>query len=74
MTMPKMTGDDLSREILNIRPGMKIILCTGYSEKMSEERARGIGIARYIEKPVDMATLANAARAVLDEKRPGRSS
>lgn len=74
MTMPRMTGDDLSREILNIRPDMKIILCTGYSEKMSEERARSIGIFRYIEKPVDMATLANAVRAVLDEEPPDRFS
>ena len=74
MTMPKMTGDDFSREVLDIRPGMPIILCTGFSEKMSEERARSIGISRYIEKPVDMATLANTVRAVMDEEQPGRFS
>ncbi len=66
MTMPKMTGDMLSREILRIRPAMKIILCTGYSEKISEATAASIGIARFIEKPVAIDTLAAAARAVLD--------
>jgi len=66
MTMPKMTGDILSREILKILPRMKIILCTGYSEKVSEAEARSIGIAEYIEKPIAIDTLARIARAVLD--------
>ncbi len=67
MTMPKMTGDMLAREILKIRPAMKIILCTGYSEKISAETAGQAGIDRYLEKPVDLAELAAAVRAVLDE-------
>ncbi|MFP3981916.1 MAG: PAS domain S-box protein [Desulfobacterales bacterium] len=67
MTMPKMTGDMLAREILKIRPDMKIILCTGYSEKISAETAAQAGIARYLEKPVEAAELAEAVRAVLDE-------
>ncbi|MCF8026573.1 MAG: response regulator, partial [Desulfobacteraceae bacterium] len=67
MTMPKMTGDVLAREILKIRPNMKIILCTGYSEKISEQTACQAGIARYLEKPVDLLTMAEALRAVLDK-------
>ncbi|MCF8028284.1 MAG: PAS domain S-box protein [Desulfobacteraceae bacterium] len=67
MTMPGMTGDVLAREILKIRTGMKIILCTGYSEKISEDSARELGIARYMEKPVSFTDLAAALRDLLDQ-------
>lgn len=68
MSMPKMTGDVLSLEIQKLRPGMKIILCSGYSELVSEETAAALGISRYIEKPIDLRTLAVAIREVLDGK------
>jgi PAS domain S-box-containing protein len=68
MTMPHMTGDKLAQEILNIRPDMPIILCTGYSERMSEDRAQEIGIRKYIEKPIEKETLARSVREVLDVK------
>jgi PAS domain S-box-containing protein len=66
MTMPHMTGDKLAQEILNIRSDMPIILCTGYSKRMSEDRAQEIGIRKYIEKPIEMANLARSIREVLD--------
>jgi PAS domain S-box-containing protein len=66
MTMPHMTGDKLAQEILDIRPDMPIILCTGYSEKMSEDRAQEIGIRKYVEKPIEKETLARSVREVLD--------
>jgi two-component system, cell cycle sensor histidine kinase and response regulator CckA len=66
MTMPHMAGDKLAQEILNIRPDMPIIICTGYSERMSEDRAQEIGIRKYIEKPIEMANLARSVREVLD--------
>ena len=68
MTMPHMTGDKLAQEILNIRSDMPIILCTGYSERMSEDRAQEIGIRKYIEKPIEKETLARSIREVLDGK------
>jgi CheY-like chemotaxis protein len=40
LTMPKMTGDNLVKEILNIRPDIFIILCTGFSEKIDEKKQR----------------------------------
>ena len=67
MTMPHMTGDRLAEEILNIRPDMPIILCTGYSQRMSDERARELGIRKYIEKPIEMENLARSIREVFDE-------
>ncbi len=66
MTMPKMTGDQLAKEILNIRSDIPIILCTGFSEKISEEKAKGIGVRQYIEKPLNKHDLAVAIRKVLD--------
>jgi len=66
MTMPRMTGDKLTQEILKIRSDMPIILCTGYSERMSSERAQELGIRKYIEKPIEMETLARSVREVLD--------
>jgi len=69
MTMPHMTGDKLAQEIRNIRSDMPIIICTGYSERMSENIAQEIGIRKYIEKPIEMANLARSVREVLDETR-----
>ena len=66
MTMPHMTGDKLAQEILKIRPDTPIIICTGYSNRISEERAKEIGIRKYIEKPIQMVNLARSVRDVLD--------
>lgn len=68
MTMPRMTGDQLMKEILKIRPEIPTIICTGFSEKIDEEKAKEIGIRKYIEKPINKQDLANLVRKVLDEK------
>ena len=68
MTMPGMTGDILARELLKIRPDLPIILCTGYSARMSEEKATELGIKKYLEKPVEMENLARSVREVLDKQ------
>jgi CheY-like chemotaxis protein len=65
-TMPHMTGDTLAQEILRIRPDMPIILCTGFSELVTEERAKEIGIRELILKPFVMHELAATVRKVLD--------
>ena len=65
MTMPQMTGDFLVKEILRIRPDMPTILCTGFSEKIDEGKAKEIGIRQYIEKPVNRSDLAKMVRKAL---------
>ena len=67
MTMPGMTGDRLAREVLNLRPDLPVILSTGHSERISRESALEAGLAEYLEKPLDLPTLARAVRKVLDE-------
>ncbi len=66
MTMPRITGDKLVKEILKIRPDIPTILCTGFSERIDEEKAKEIGIRGYIEKPFDRGTLSRIVRNVLD--------
>jgi len=69
MTMPLMTGDRLAKEMLKLKPDTPIILCTGYSEKISKENAKEMGIRKYIEKPIDKRELAIIIREVLNEKQ-----
>jgi diguanylate cyclase (GGDEF)-like protein len=66
MTMPVMTGANLARKILEIRPEMPIILCTGHSEFINEKKARELGIREFLMKPVFVKDLARAIRGVLD--------
>jgi PAS domain S-box-containing protein len=66
MTMPQMTGLELSTGILKISGGFPIILCTGYSENFDEEKAVETGIKKYIQKPVDIQGLLLVIRQLLD--------
>ena len=66
MTMPELTGDKLAKEVLNIRPDMPVIICTGYSEKINDEKAKSIGAKALLMKPFGRNKLAGAIRAVLD--------
>nr|MBF0222330.1 DUF3365 domain-containing protein [Desulfobulbaceae bacterium] len=67
-TMPGMTGSDLARRILQIRPGMPIILCTGYSNLIDEDSAKALGIKEFALKPLTKGVIAKLIRKVLDEK------
>jgi PAS domain S-box-containing protein len=66
MTMPGMSGDKLVHKIMEIRHDIPIILCTGYSEHISEEKAKNIGVREFVMKPLEMKELAKTIRKVLD--------
>jgi len=66
MTLPKMTGIELSREILKIRPGTPIVLCSGIREHGTEEQAKSLGIKAYCMKPLTKRELARVVRDTLD--------
>ena len=66
MSMPAMTGDSLAQNILGLRSDIPIILCTGYSKDITEEKAQSIGIREFIMKPVEMRVMAETIRKVLD--------
>jgi signal transduction histidine kinase/CheY-like chemotaxis protein len=69
MTMPNLTGDKLAVELIKIRRDIPVILCTGYSKKISEENASEIGIKAFAYKPIVAADLAKIVRKVLDEAK-----
>ena len=66
MTMPNMTGKTLAQELIEIRPDVPVILCTGFSHVMNEEEALRIGIRAFVMKPLVMRDLAETIRKVLD--------
>ena len=66
-TMPNMTGDQLAKALLAVRPDLPIIMCTGFSASITGKRAREIGIRSLLIKPIIMRDLAKIIRKVLDE-------
>lgn len=67
MTMPNITGEKLAVELMKVRPDIPIILCTGYSKKISDETASEFGLKAFLYKPVVMVDLVKTVRKVLDE-------
>jgi CheY-like chemotaxis protein len=67
MTMPRMTGEELARKVLALRPDLPVVICTGFSELINEEKARAIGARALLMKPLTKKELACAVRQVLDE-------
>jgi CheY-like chemotaxis protein len=68
MTMPKMTGDMLALQMFQTRPNLPVILCTGFSSKLSNKQAVELGVKALINKPLVMGELATVVRKALDEK------
>jgi PAS domain S-box-containing protein len=68
MTMPHMTGDKLAEKLLQIRPDIPVILCTGFSSMIDEQKALSMGIRTFISKPILKREIAEAIRSILDKK------
>jgi two-component system, cell cycle sensor histidine kinase and response regulator CckA len=73
-TMPTMTGSELLGQILQIRPELPVILCTGFSEQLTEERAQQLGARMLLMKPILFPRLGESVRQVLDVSGPGGSA
>lgn len=67
MVMPRMTGDELIKKIRETRPDIPVILCTGYSKLMTQQKVKDIGNCHLIMKPIDLGTIARLIRHLLDE-------
>ena len=65
LTMPQMTGVELARKLLQIRPGLPIILSSGSADKIHPEEIREIGIREVIMKPWSVRPLAEAIKKLL---------
>ncbi len=66
--MPNMTGEVLARELIRIRPDIPIILCAGYSEAISEEKCKSLGIKKFIMKPILIGEMSQVIRESLDPR------
>ncbi len=72
MTMPGLTGCELAKKALALRPDLPVILCTGFSELINKEQAKALGIRAYLTKPVSVRELAQAVRkALMPAGQPG---
>jgi CheY-like chemotaxis protein len=69
-TMRDMTGIELAREVLAVRPDMKVILCTGFSHTVNKESAQAVGIKAFAMKPLTKKEIALTIRKVLDRQVP----
>lgn len=69
MAMPQMTGVQLAHEMRAIRADIPIIICTGYSERIDEEKAKKIGVNALLMKPLRNNDLARLIRTILDESK-----
>jgi|GEM_PF-1913095 len=67
-TMPNMTGDELAAQAILLRRDIPVILCTGFSEIITEEQARKKGIHGFLMKPVLKGKMAQTIREVMDGK------
>jgi len=63
--LPNMSGDRLASELVKIRPNIPILLCTGFSEKIPEEKAAAMGIKNFLMKPITIKDLSKMIREVL---------
>jgi CheY-like chemotaxis protein len=66
MNMPKISGAELAAAVRAARADIPIIMCTGFSEIMNEEKAHRLGINKLVMKPLSVKELAQAVRQVLD--------
>ena len=64
-TMPHMSGSELARRMLALRPNLPVILCTGYSKNATHETTANIGIEAFFNKPVNMNELVLTIKALL---------
>ncbi len=68
MAMPNISGDKLSAEMLKIRPDIPILLCTGFVEQTTQEKAASMGIKNFLMKPITIKELSKSIRKTLDKK------
>ncbi len=65
-TMPDLTGLALARRIGDLRPGLPVVICTGYSDAVSPEATKEAGVRALVFKPLTRAELARTVRSVLE--------
>nr|WP_319493730.1 transporter substrate-binding domain-containing protein [uncultured Desulfobacter sp.] len=68
MAMPNMAGDELAAELKSLRPDIPIIICTGFSDRVDNEKAEAIGIGGLLAKPLSRSAMLKKVREVLERR------
>ncbi len=63
--MPDLYGDELAEEVLRIRPEIPVLLCTGFTDSLTDLEAKAKGIREFLMKPFSLEVLAETIRRVL---------
>jgi DNA-binding NarL/FixJ family response regulator len=66
--MPRMTGIELAREVIAIRPDVPVILCTGFSDTITVDSSKAAGIRAVLMKPATRQEIAETVRQTLDRR------
>ena len=74
LTMPHMTGLQLAEQLMRVRPGIPIMLCSGFGEMGTQTEAKAKGIREYVDKPISLSALTKVIRNVLDQGKNGTAS
>ncbi len=69
LTMPKLTGIDVALQLRRIRPDIRIVLGSGFSDHVGEERVKQAGVSEQLLKPYTMYELTDTVRRVLESDR-----
>jgi two-component system, cell cycle sensor histidine kinase and response regulator CckA len=64
-TMPRLTGMQLAKLVTRMRPGIPVILCTGYGEELKARELEAAGVRTLAKKPVEPDQLREMLRAAL---------
>jgi DNA-binding NarL/FixJ family response regulator len=67
--MPQLTGINLAKSLLEIRPDLPIVLCTGFSDQVNKEMLQSMGIRGLLLKPLTIHELAHSVRMAMEERR-----
>ncbi|MBM9511568.1 response regulator [Desulfogranum marinum] len=68
LSMPNMTGVQLAEEFLKIRPDIPLIICSGLNEKNNQEKAKLVGVTRFMAKPITFSELSQQVSIALEGK------
>ncbi len=72
-SMPEMNGDRLAEKLLEIRPDIPIIMCTGTND-LDWQQVSALGVRAYLEKPVERARMAETIRKAMTQPPPAPAS
>ncbi|MEQ8225609.1 MAG: transporter substrate-binding domain-containing protein, partial [Candidatus Eremiobacterota bacterium] len=68
-TMPELTGFNMAKEMLNMKPDLPVILCTGFNEEINREKVLQAGIRKFLLKPVEISELTEIVKGLMEGKK-----